>query len=101
MEYIATLVCGLPEESRVVRKLTGRNYTTEQMLLASAVDRLSLLWWAQTKDGHKNRNRPKLIVEMMQKKEPEIKSFDSAEDFEAERKRIIGEIKNGKCNRNS
>ncbi|WP_424462883.1 DUF5361 domain-containing protein [Pseudoclavibacter helvolus] len=31
----------------------------ERMLLAEQIDLLSLLVWAKTKDGSKNRNRPK------------------------------------------
>ncbi|AYG02367.1 hypothetical protein D7I44_01675 [Gryllotalpicola protaetiae] len=32
-----------------------------EQLLAAAVDALRLLWWAQTADAEKNRNRPKPI----------------------------------------
>ncbi|MFJ2506328.1 DUF5361 domain-containing protein [Microbacterium sp. NPDC087592] len=30
-----------------------------EFLLAEVVDSLHMLWWSKTKDGHKNRNRPK------------------------------------------
>lgn len=33
-----------------------------EYLLAEAVDRLSLLWWAKTKDGSKGRNRPDMVL---------------------------------------
>lgn len=53
------------------------------MLLASAVDRLSLLWWAQTKDGQNNTNRPKMFTDILSQKEEEneVKSFNSGKDF--------------------
>lgn len=58
-------------------------YPLETMLLASAVDKLSLLLWAKTKDGAKNRNRPKMILEMLQADPAQdIATFSTPELFE-------------------
>lgn len=60
---IATFAVGLRENARIWLKMNKMAYPLETMLLASAVDKLSLLLWAKTKDGAKNRNRPKMIIE--------------------------------------
>jgi hypothetical protein len=62
LRHAADLVLMLPKESRV--KNTGAPddpWSMTDRLLAGIANSLRLLWWAQTKDGHKNRNRPELI----------------------------------------
>ena len=72
-------------------KESKRQFTLDQILLANAVDRLSVLCWQRTKDGAKGKNKPKPLSEIMfkSKEETDIQSFDSAEDFERHRKEII------------
>lgn len=98
MEYISTLCCGLPAESRTLKKINGMKCSTEELMLINIVDKLSLIWWSKTKDGQKNRNRPKLICEIMQEKEESKNriAFNSPEEFEAMRRKIIeGKKKHG------
>ena len=60
------------------------------MLLAIVADRLGVLIWQQTKDGHKGRNHPKSIFKDLteeKKEKEELESFRSSEDFEAWYKR--------------
>lgn len=57
-------------------------------------DKLAWLQWAQTKDGAKNRNAPKPLARKLFEidetdKEQEIQSYDSPEDFQAARKKIL------------
>lgn len=66
---LATLTAGLPEDSRTMRAITGSRAGAREMLLAAAVDRLSLLVWFKTKDGVKGRRRPASILEKMTRKE--------------------------------
>ncbi|MFM1542056.1 MULTISPECIES: DUF5361 domain-containing protein [Helcococcus] len=82
---------GLRDDSRVKQKYQSINYNFNTLLLAKATDLLSLLWWAKTKDGSKNRNRPTMITELLQSSEKtnENQVFISSEEFEKERKRII------------
>lgn len=90
--HIATLACGLPRDSRVVKAINGIKYDTEELLMASAVDRLSLLWWSKTKDGQNNINRPKMFINTLLEKEEKtdiIQSFKTGEDFEKARNEII------------
>lgn len=91
---LAALASGLPNDSRIKRKLSGAAAPMEILLLAAAVDRLGLLVWAKTKDGQKNRNRPVSLVEQLtgagtQKKKEDIAAFDSPEAFMAARAKIL------------
>ena len=98
LETVAILACGLPSGSRIVRKISGSNYDLQTLMTASILDYLAILVWFQTKDGHKNRNRPKSYVQILtgKKEEPKERSYASPEEFEAARKRILqGVKKNG------
>ena len=52
----AALSVGLRDNSRVKMKLAGVEAGQDTLLLAAIVDRLSLLWWAKTKDAESGRN---------------------------------------------
>lgn len=93
VQRVAIFCIGLREDSRIKRRLSGNKFSMNTLLLASAVDYLALLFWAQTKDGHKGINRPEPIINKLLDNEPEreIMVFDSAEEFKAKRKEIIGE----------
>jgi Family of unknown function (DUF5361) len=49
--------------SALARSIHGTDlaWTLDNHLLASQLDALNLLLWQKTKDGHKNKNRPKPI----------------------------------------
>ena len=82
---LATLSIGLCEDSRIKRKLSNRNITLDQMLLAVVADRLGVLIWQKTKDGHKNRNHPKSIYKALsgqEKQKEELMAFETPEEFE-------------------
>lgn len=79
----ATLAAGLPETSRIRMKMAGVKTSTPLLLQAAIVDRLSLLVWMQTKDGQKNRRRPKSVAKILagaQQRE-QVRGFDSEEEF--------------------
>src|SRR5690606_41619993 len=81
---VAVFSLGLRDNSRIKMKLSGQEVPLEVMLWAGIYDRLSLLLWAQTKDGQKGRNRPTMITEILLKREKEndIMAFHSGEEFE-------------------
>lgn len=82
---VGTLVFGLGRDSRVKMKLAGRKITLEEELLARIADELRFQNWAgYTKDGRKNRNRPKSIAEQLlgTKKKEEYATFETMEEFE-------------------
>jgi hypothetical protein len=84
----AVLAAGLGEDTRIKRKISGSAVSSACALLAMIVDRLSLLIWLRT-----GGDRPQMIAERMisgeTPQEADICSFASAEDFEAERSRIL------------
>lgn len=79
----ATLAAGLPDTARIRMKMAGAKVPAAILLHAAMVDRLSLLTWMQTKDGQKNRRRPKSILEslMQEKSLSDVQAFDSEEEF--------------------
>lgn len=79
----ATLAAGLPDTARIRLRMAGANAPAPLMLQAAMLDRLSLLVWMQTKDGQKNRRRPKSIAELLAGggAQPAVRAFDREEDF--------------------
>lgn len=93
----ATLAAGLPEHSRSKMKSADLPVPADLLLLAEAVDRLSLLVWMQTEDGQKGRHQPQSIVDILinRKQESDVEAYDSIEDYEKERARRLEAIRNG------
>lgn len=89
LSRVALFACGLRDNSRIKMKLSGLTVDNITLLLASAVDSLSLLVWSKTKDAEKGMNRPKSIVSMLIQSDNEIEGFINSEDFENERNKIL------------
>lgn len=83
-EKVALFSIGLRDNSRIKMKISGQKYPLETILLANAVDRLSLLLWSKTKDAERGRNKPESIAAKLLdiKKEREYEVYDSPEAFE-------------------
>lgn len=88
---LATLAAGLREDSRARLALCGAKAPQQTLLLAAAVDRLSLLVWAQSKDARRGRGRPASVLGALLGEEPkqEAAAFATAEEFEAARAAIL------------
>lgn len=87
---MAILAAGLREDSRSAMSIGGMRVNPKDLMIAAAVDRLSLLVWTKTKDAEKGRKKPKSIVDVITKEEKnEFMSFATVEDFEEARRRII------------
>ena len=87
----AALFAGLKADSRIKMRLSGMKVPLDLVLSAAAVDRLSLLVWAQSKDAENGRNRPdSLVSELLGegKRGGDICAFSSGEEFEAARKKM-------------
>ena len=87
LSLILTLTYGLPKESRTMRILSNQKYTTEELLLATGVDALRLIWWSKTEDGQNNQNRPTLFLDILlgREEQEEFIVFDSVESYEKSR----------------
>lgn len=72
-------------------KMSGMKYPLETILLASAVDRLSMLLWSRTKDTENGTGKPNSIVQELLGSDKEVEIFNTAEEFEKRRKALIGE----------
>lgn len=90
---VAIFCNGLRDDSRIKLKMAKQKVKIDTMLLASIVDRLSILVWAKTKDGQKGRNQPKSIVDSINKpvRVKEEVVFTTSEEFEIARSKILGE----------
>ena len=90
VKTLAVLTAGLDEDARSRRKAAGGKAPLRILLPAAILDQLSMLVWMQSKDGQKGINRPKSLVKAMTAGETEqVKSFRTADEFQAERERIL------------
>ena len=77
VELAEILAAGLPPDSRLMRKLSGRQASDIVILLAMAVDTLNLLLWSKTKDAQHRRNRPESIAARLTEKPQKAGKVDS------------------------
>lgn len=91
-KLLATLACGLRENSRIKMKMANLSVSKADMLMAAAVDKLAFLVWAQTEDGQKGRNRPKSVLQLFlgeNEDESQLMTFNSGEEFKQARQKIL------------
>ena len=95
LQTVAVFAYGLKDDSRIKQLLSDQIAPVERVLLASMVDRLSMLLWIQSKDGQKGVNRPASIADQLIKRdksendEKDYLVFESSEDFENYRKALL------------
>ncbi|RCW16316.1 hypothetical protein CAC02_09215 [Streptococcus gallolyticus] len=98
-DLVAVFSVGLRENARIKMAMSDQKVSLETLLLASIADRVGILAWQNTEDGHKGRNAPKEFVSILteEPKEREESIFKSGEDFENARARILKdlEVNNG------
>lgn len=96
---VATFSVGLRDDSRIKLKMSNEKVSLQNYLLASIMDRLSLLVWFQTKDGQDGKNRPLMMVDALLgneiEAESDLESFESIDDYEAYRNRLVGDANAG------
>lgn len=76
-------------------KLSGAKITLTQALLARIIDELSFISWTKSKDGQKNRNRPKSVLKSLTEEKEKLEGFKNADDFEAAWNRLKEESNDG------
>lgn len=92
LHYVAVLACGLRDNSRIKMKMAEQEYTAEFLINAAMLDHLSFLSWTKTKDAQYGKNKPKSVVSRLlgnEEKKDDIVTFETAEEFEEMRQRII------------
>lgn len=87
---VATLSVGLRDNSRIKMKMNNARYPMETMLLAAALDRVSLLVWLNTQDGEKGINRPESVLNHLlgEVDEKDVVAFETPEDFDVAWKKL-------------
>lgn len=87
----AQLASGLGQNSRIMQALTGAPADLQTILLALVADAVRVLVWQNTRDGAEGRNQPKSILAAITgEQNRQTEGFDSAEDFERWRQRMLG-----------
>lgn len=86
VKQAAALAFHLPAESRIKKKMSGRTWSMDTLLLAVIADRIGTLMWMLSADGQKGKNRPESIYAVLsgdaQKEESDdLQTFVSGEDF--------------------
>lgn len=94
---VACLVMGLRDNSRLKMKVFKTKMEMKDYLLAGIYDRLTLLVYANTKDAQKGRNKPKMLLDILDKEKEQVNSFTSGEDFEKAKAKILKNIEEKEC----
>lgn len=91
LSRVAIFAVGLKGNSRIKMKMSGLKYPLGTLLLASIVDRLSMLVWQKTKDAVDGRNRPESMLSRLLGTEDnrETEVFSTPEEFERRREEIL------------
>lgn len=82
---LGTLVCGLGENSRIQRAMSGQQCTLEALLSARLLDAVVALGYGLS--GQKKV--PPSVADLLMERREKSGGFDSVEAFEAARERII------------
>ena len=95
--HAAALVAQMPEGSRTARAHDpDAAWTLDRLLAAVVANNTNWLVWSKTKDGQRNRNRPKPIGPDGPGKPKHIRGMAMAPDkLMAELRRIHGEVNSG------
>lgn len=90
----AVLACGLPRQSRIMKKIANVDIDPDTLLLAAILDQERIANWMHTKDARRKQNFPKSIVEAMSPKagrgKEEVQAFESGEAFKARYEKLAG-----------
>lgn len=93
LKTAAAFFMGLKQDSRCKMAAAGQKFTLTEMLAVMIYDKLAWLKWAKTKDGANGRNMPQPLAAKLfaeNKDKNDIEGFYTAEDFEKERRKLLG-----------
>lgn len=92
---IAIFAKGLRENSRIKKTLGGLPADLNTILLTTITDSVNWLVWSKTKDGSKNKNKPKSLLSSLygKTKKTDAISLKSGKEYEKMRKEIIESIR--------
>jgi len=89
VKLLATLVVGLREDSRIMRKISGVKISRGDILLAAVLDRLTMIAWMLSEDGANGATRPRSVLDVLlgvpkQTPASDVEVYDTPEDYEDE-----------------
>ncbi len=91
---VATFSVGLRDDSRIKMKMSGAKAPLNTIILALLTDRLGNMIWSLSEDGRNGVNRPVQLLEIINgakiENNSDIKVFDTPEEYEKARKKLIG-----------
>nr|DAH63525.1 MAG TPA: protein of unknown function (DUF5361) [Caudoviricetes sp.] len=92
VEFVATLAAGLPEDSRIMRKILKCNVSKSELMLAAIYDDLNTYLYSMTSNARHGINRPVSIAEKWLNitEQKENMAFDSVNSYEKAKQRILG-----------
>ena len=91
----AVFSCGLRDDSRIKLAMSDTKYPLGTILSVLTFDAVNWLRWAQTKSAQDGGDPPERIYDKLfgrsdkHSKDSDVVTFDSPEEFEAARKRLI------------
>lgn len=91
VKLLITLIFGLRDDSRIKTKASGNDIPINTYLLGYIADSLAFIAWSKTESAKHNRNKPQSILESWKKNKDkkDYLSFNSVEEFEAARAKIL------------
>ena len=95
VQTAAILACGLPSDSRTIREMSGSKHDPERIYKYALIDAVRSVEWAiiQAHSGKKKVKRPESMLQkylgLDKDQKQEVQGFDSPEEYEAARARII------------
>lgn len=92
IDLVVILSAGLPDDSRIMRKLKHQPLSLSELMLASIYDDLNLLLWSFSKDGGHNRNKPQSVVQILtgeEKNNNQNVSFNTSNEYEEMKAKIL------------
>ena len=91
---VATFSVGLRDDSRIKMKMCGAKAPLNTLILALLTDRIGNMIWSLTEDGRNGVNQPTQLLEIIcgdkVEKDSNIQVFNTPEDYEKAREKIIG-----------
>lgn len=94
LSTVAAFSCNLRNDSRIKLKMNQQAVPVNTQVLMGILDAVNLLLWSRSKDAEHGAKRPQSILDAVmgnQKKQSadSAATFDSGEDFERIRNRLI------------
>lgn len=90
VKHIAVLTSGLPDDARVIKSLTGIQYSIDTRMTALLIDLVQSYTWARF---GKKGSQPISLYKAMSNTRRDDGGFETVEDFEAARQAILDSIK--------